>query len=156
MRPTAKCRRSWHHRAALAGVAVVLASACADAPSVAGADGVRAVRAALDSSVAAWNRGDLEGHVAVYADSAVFRPEGPARGRVQARQNFARFFAEAATRPRLALDSLTVTGLGSDHVLATGQYVLNGGRVDVPRRGWFTEIWGRTPARWRILLDHSS
>ncbi len=120
------------------------------------AGAVAAVRAALDTSVAAWNRGDLDGHVAVYADSAVFRPSGEARGPIQARRNFVQFFARPTERPRLTLDSLVVSTMGADHVLATGQYVLTGGTVAVPRRGWFTEVWARTPQGWRIILDHSS
>jgi hypothetical protein len=42
------------------------------------------VRAALDSSVAAWNRGDIDAHVVVYADSAVLLPATGGRGPAQA------------------------------------------------------------------------
>jgi len=120
------------------------------------ADAGSEVRAALDSSVDAWNHGDLEGHVAVYADSAVFRPGGGERGRVQARRTFAPFFANPRARPRLALDNLAVSAMSAEYVLATGQYVLTGDTVTVSRRGWFTEVWVRTPQGWRIILDHLS
>lgn len=133
-----------------------LVSACSRPDRTDPAAARAAVRAALDTSVAAWNRGDLDAHVAIYADSAVFRPSGGARGPTQARRAFAGFFAVPARRPALALDSLTVVALGADHVLATGQYVLTGGVVPGARRGWFTEVWTRTAAGWRIVLDHST
>ena len=146
-------------QAVAALLALPLTSACTAPQSaeraVAG-DGPSAVRAALDTSVAAWNRGDLDAHVLVYADTARLLPGAPGRGRAQARRTLEPFFAVPAERPQLALDSLRVAPLGPGHVLATGQYVLQGGTVVGPRRGWFTEVWGRTPAGWRIIHDHSS
>ena len=136
-----------------------LLTACGAPPAVehaARGAGIGAVRAALDTSVLMWNRGDLDAHVAVYADSALLLPGVEARGRVQARRTLASYFADPIARPRLALDSLRLAPLGSGYVLATGQYVLEGGTVSGPRRGWFTEVWGRTPDGWRIIHDHSS
>ena len=115
------------------------------------------VRVALDSSVAAWNRGDLTAHVSIYADSAVLLPGTDGRGPTQARRTLERFFVVPAERPVLALDSIQLTLLGDAHVLVRGQYVLQGGRVHgTPRRGWFTEVWALTAAGWRIIHDHSS
>lgn len=146
-------------RAATVVAATRLLTACAAPPAAERApveDGLTAVRAALDTSVVAWNRGDLDAHVVVYADSARLLPGAPGHGRAQARRTLAPFFAVPAARPRLALDSLRLAPLGSGHVLATGQYVLQGGTVVGPRRGWFTEVWGRTSAGWRIIHDHTS
>jgi ketosteroid isomerase-like protein len=54
----------------------------------------------------------------------------------------------------LTYDHLEVRPLGPDHALATGQYILSGaGKPD--RTGWFTTIWERTPAGWRMIHDHS-
>jgi uncharacterized protein (TIGR02246 family) len=136
---------------------LLLLAACRSAPDDARITSVSDVRAALDTSVAAWNRGDLAAHVAIYADSAVLLPATEGRGPAQARRTLERFFAVVAERPVLALDSLQLEALGDAHVLVRGQYVLHGGRVDdTPRRGWFTEVWAHTTQGWRIIHDHSS
>jgi hypothetical protein len=39
--------------------------------------------------------------------------------------------------------------------IVTGKYILTG--AGLPNRtGWFTTIWVRTPAGWRMVHDHSS
>jgi len=54
----------------------------------------------------------------------------------------------------LHYEHLEIRPLGPDHALVTGQYVLSGaGRPD--RTGWFTTIWTRTPAGWRMIHDHA-
>ena len=144
-------------RVAITLVLLFALVACSSTREAAGIANVRDVRAALDTSVAAWNRGDLVAHVAIYADSAVLVPATEARGPTQARRTLERFFRAPQDRPVLALDSLQLQALGDAYVLARGQYVLAGGRVDdVPRRGWFTEVWAHTAQGWRIIHDHSS
>ena len=139
------------------GATLLLLAACRSARDDASRTSVRDVHAALDTSVVAWNRGDLAAHVAIYDDSAVLVPATEGRGPAQARRTLERFFVGAAERPVLALDSLQLQALGDAHVLVHGQYVLQGGRVDgTPRRGWFTEVWAHTTHGWRIIHDHSS
>lgn len=139
------------------GATLLAFAACRSARDDTKVSGMRDVRAALDTSVAAWNRGDLEAHVAIYADSAVLLPATEGRGPAQAKRTLERFFVVAAERPALALDSVHLQSLGDSHVLVRGQYVLQGGRVDgMPRRGWFTEVWAKTTHGWRIIHDHSS
>ena len=146
-----------HGRCPSLCLTLLLLTACSPTRDGGTPAGARAVRAALDTSVAAWNRGDLTAHVAIYADSAVLLPATEGRGPAQARRTLERFFVVPAERPVLALDSLQLTPLGDAHVLVRGQYVLQGGRVDgTPRRGWFTEVWAQTAAGWRIIHDHSS
>lgn len=114
-------------------------------------DGVAAVRAALTASVAAWNRGDLEAHVAVYAESASVGPPFTRDGRARARANLAPFFAPA--RRTLGIDSLSFVSLTGGHGVASGRYTLVGGERG--RSGWFTEAWANTPQGWRIVHEHS-
>lgn len=55
----------------------------------------------------------------------------------------------------LNYEHLEIRPLGSNHALATGEYVLtSAGRPD--RTGWFTTIWVRTARGWRMTHDHSS
>ena len=116
------------------------------------------VRAALARSAEAWNRDDLDGHVAVYADSAtVMSPTGPVRaGPSQAREHFARYFSpEGRALQHLRLERVEVRPLGLDHALVTGRYVLSGGGLP-ERAGWFSLTWARTAEGWRIVHDHAN
>jgi ketosteroid isomerase-like protein len=116
-----------------------------------------AIRAMFDTTVAGWNRGELPIYLSAYTDSATaMGSTGPVRGANaigdQMRSGFWR-----TGRPAQALhyEHLEIRPLGPDNALATGQYVLRG--ADRPdRTGWFSTIWERTPAGWRMIHDHSS
>ena len=116
------------------------------------------VRAALARSAEAWNRDNLDEHVAVYADSAtVMSPAGPLRtGPARARKHFARYFSpEGRALQHLRLEHVEVRPLGLDHALVTGRYVLSGGGRP-ERAGWFSLTWARTADGWRIVHDHAN
>jgi uncharacterized protein (TIGR02246 family) len=115
------------------------------------------ITAALQQSAAAWNRGDLEGHIAPYADSASFMTaNGPLRGRDLIRDALRRsYWQDGRSLQSLSFDHLDVRPLGLDYALVTGRFVLSGGGKE-ERSGWFSLTWTRTPAGWRILHDHSS
>ena len=116
-----------------------------------------AITAVFDTTTAGWNRGDLAAYLSAYTDSATaMGANGPVRG-VNAIGDQMRAGYWKTGRPIQALhyEHLEIRPLGPDHALATGQYVLSGGgRPD--RTGWFTTIWARTPAGWRMVHDHSS
>ena len=116
-----------------------------------------AIKAVFDTTTAGWNRGELAVYLSAYTDSATaMGANGPERG-VNAIGDQMRAGYWKAGRPAQALhyEHLEIRPLGPDHALATGQYVLSGGgRPD--RTGWFTTIWLRTPAGWRMVHDHSS
>jgi ketosteroid isomerase-like protein len=107
-------------------------------------------------TAAAWNRGDLAGHVAAYADSAVFMAPGPVVGREKIQASLARsFWREGRPAYTLRYEDVSLRPLGRDHALMTGRFVLSGG--DRPERsGWFSLVWERTAEGWRIIHDHSS
>jgi uncharacterized protein (TIGR02246 family) len=116
-----------------------------------------AIRAVFDTTTAGWNRGELAVYLSAYIDSATaMGSNGPERG-VNAIGDQMRAGYWKTGRPAQALhyEHLEIRPLGPDQALATGQYVLSGGgRPD--RTGWFTTIWIRTPAGWRMVHDHSS
>ncbi len=140
-------------------VMTLLAAACARPPAVSGPapdDAAAGIRAVLDSTAAGWNRGDLSRYLWAYADSATaMGAQGPERGvdaiEAQMRRGFWR-----TGRPLQVLhyEHVEVRPLGADHALVTGQYVLTGGG-QAQRTGWFTTVWARTPAGWRMIHDHS-
>jgi len=116
-----------------------------------------AIKAVFDTTTAGWNRGELPVYLSAYTDSATaMGSNGPERG-VNAIGDQMRAGYWKTGRPAQALhyEHLEIRPLGPDQALATGQYVLSGGgRPD--RTGWFTTIWLRTPAGWRMVHDHSS
>lgn len=148
-------------RRLLATVALLLAAACSTrpVPDVAGdrAAAEGELRAALAASAEGWNRGDLEAHLAPYADSATFMTaSGPARGKARTRELLQRaYWADGRPAQTLGFSELEVRALGPGHALVLGRFRLSGG--DRPEAtGRFSLVWARTPDGWRIVHDHSS
>ena len=110
------------------------------------------VRSAENAATDAWNRGDLEAHVAIYADTGTGGPPIAPGGRSRARAALAAYFTRA--HPTLRLDSLRVSALGPAYVLSSGRWTLSEGTS--VRTGWFTHVWARLPVGWRIVYEHSS
>lgn len=141
-------------------IALALA-ACASQTSMrtvpASAADEAAIRAVLDTTAAGWNRGELPVYLSAYIPSATaMGSTGLMRG-VDAIGDQMRAGYWKAGRPAQVLryDHFEARPLGPDHALVTGQYILSSaGRPD--RTGWFTTIWVRTPAGWRMEHDHSS
>jgi uncharacterized protein (TIGR02246 family) len=135
------------------------AAACAPQPSSLGvtpATDVAAIRAVFDTTAVGWNRGDLSAYLYAYAPSATTMGRtGLVRGPdAIGDQMRAGFWKNGRPDQLLSYDHLEIRPLGPNHVLATGQYILTGaGKPD--RTGWFTTIWERTPAGWRMIHDHS-
>jgi len=115
------------------------------------------VRRKLQSTADAWNRADLAGHVASYADSAAFMTgRGPMIGRDKIETSLRRgFWRDGKPVQTLRYEHVSVRALGREHALVTGRFVLTGGgREDAS--GWFTLVWERGPQGWQEIHDHSS
>lgn len=116
-----------------------------------------AIKAMLDTSAAGWNRAELPVYLSAYVDSATaMGSTGLVRGvkgiEGQMRAGFWRTGRPAQT---LTYDHLEIRPIGPNQAIVTGQYILTG--AGLPNRtGWFTTIWIRTPAGWRMVHDHSS
>lgn len=115
------------------------------------------ITAAFEASADAWNNADINGHVAMYADSAAFMTgNGPAIGRERTAELLeGAYFQHGAPTQQLSFTDLTIRMLGDDHALATGHFILSGGGLD-DNTGWFTTIWERSEQGWMIIHDHSS
>jgi len=121
-------------------------------------DSVEAIiTSTLQASADAWNNADINGHVAMYADSAAFMTgNGPAIGRERTAALLEQaYFQDGAPAQQLSFAHLTIRMLGQDHAMAIGHFILSGGGID-DNTGWFTTIWQRTELRWEIIHDHSS
>lgn len=114
------------------------------------------ITAALHDSADGWNRGDLEAFVATYDEAATYiGSEGPI-GLEKLRGYYEdKYFTGGEPDQQLRFEAIEVSSIESDHALVVGRWVLSGGGQE-ERRGWFTLLWRRTGAGWRIIHDHSS
>jgi len=115
------------------------------------------IRRRLDDSVAAFNRGDLPGHLAIYAEDVNFMTKnGPRPGIAPIEKAFREaYFRDGKPKQQLRFEQLAVRHPTSDVALATARFVLSGGEAE-DQTGWFTLVWVRRPAGWRAVHDHSS
>jgi ketosteroid isomerase-like protein len=139
---------------ALASAAVLYAgSSVAQGPDVT----EREIQTLLDESAASWNRGDLDGHLADNADSISFMTRsGPVVGKSKTADALRRsFFKDGKPIQQLRFEQVTIRRLGAGHALVVGRFILDGGGQP-ERSGWFSTIWERQAAGWRVIHDHSS
>ncbi|MFW6088651.1 MAG: YybH family protein [Gemmatimonadota bacterium] len=118
----------------------------------------RSIEAMLHGSADAWNRGDLDGFVASYADGAstsLMTDEGPVVGRETIRGLYAPRFEPGATRDTLRFEDLDVRPLPPLIGIVTGRYVFERGGT-VAESGWFSVVVRRAGDGWRIVHGHSS
>lgn len=116
-----------------------------------------AIRQALEESAAAFNRGDLRGHLAIYDESVQFMTkDGPRPGIAPIEEAFRqRYFRGGQPIQQLSYASLAVRRLADDVAIATARWALTGGEKP-EQSGWYTLVLVRTPAGWRAVHDHSS
>jgi ketosteroid isomerase-like protein len=146
---------TWSRRTWVLGSVAVLHAGSALAQ---GADVTeREIRPLLDQSAAAWNRGDLDGHLADNADSISFMTRsGPIVGKSKTADALRRsFFKDGKPIQQLRFERVTIRRLGDDHALVVGRFILDGGGQP-EHSGWFSTIWERQAAGWRVIHDHSS
>ncbi len=115
------------------------------------------IRAMVQASMESFNRGDLRGHLAIYDATITFMTvDGPRPGIAPIEASFKEaYFRDGLPKQQLHFEQLAARPLGSDAALATGKYVLSGGE-EKDQSGWFTIVWSRTPAGWRVIHDHSN
>ena len=138
-------------------IAGCLSAPVGTAPAPEGRAMEQELRTDMERSAAAWNAGDIAGHVSMYADSATMMVKaGPRGGREVIRGMLERsFWKDGKPYQQLQFSELAVTPLGREYAMMTGAFALSGG--DRPEAtGRFTLVWHKTSARWRIIHDHSS
>jgi ketosteroid isomerase-like protein len=115
------------------------------------------IRRSLAASTAAFNRGDLPGHLAIYDPGVTFMTkDGPRPGVEPIEKAFREsYFRDGKAIQQLRFEELAIRPPGTDVALATARWTLSGG--DKPdRSGWFTLVLQRDAAGWRAVHDHSS
>ena len=137
--------------------AAVLLLACTGAARADWAADEAAIRRSLEDSAAAFNRGDLAGHLAIYDATVEFMTkDGPRPGIAPIEKAFReRYFRDGRPIQALGYDRLALRRLTDDAAIATARWSLTGGGL-APQSGWYTLVFLRTPAGWRAVHDHSS
>ena len=115
------------------------------------------IRAALQASSDAWNRGDLKGHLAIYAEDVTsIGAAGPRHGVARIEESFSKkYFKDGRPKQTLGFSEITLRPLGKDATLAIGRWTLSGGG-EPEQTGWFSLVWQRTAQGWKVVHDHSS
>lgn len=114
------------------------------------------IRRALDVTAAGWNAGNLDQYLSMYDPSVVSNGASGFVNGVEGVRSVMQsgFWKTGRPLQQLSYDHLNVRVLDRDYAIVTGQYVLTG--ADRPQRtGWFTTVWKRTAAGWRMIHDHS-
>jgi ketosteroid isomerase-like protein len=137
-------------------VALMLLPVIATAATRVSAKDLAAIRAVLDAQAAAWNRGDIDGYMAGYAqsDETMFVGTDVTRGWTKVRDRYKAKYDSRAKMGTLVFSDLDLRPAGSDDVVVTGAWKLTRD-ADSPH-GRFTLIFHRRPEGWRIVYDHSS
>lgn len=133
----------------------LLLSACASA-ALQPADQAQML-ASLQASAAAWNRGDLPGHLAIYAAAVTaMTKNGPRPGVAAIETSFrATYFRDGQPKQQLRMEQVALRPLADGAALMTGRFVLHGG-AEAEQSGWFTLVWVRSATGWQVVHDHSS
>lgn len=113
--------------------------------------------ASLQASADAWNRGDLPGHLAIYDETVTTMTKSGPRPTVAAIESAFRstYFNGDKPKQNLHMESVAIRPLSRDSALMTGRFILSGGAL-AEQSGWFTLVWVRTAAGWKVVHDHSS
>jgi uncharacterized protein (TIGR02246 family) len=115
------------------------------------------IRAVLDQQAADWNRGDIPAYMKGYAPDTKFVGAAVSRGAAAVQARYEKTYSDRAKMGRLTFSDIEIEMLGPDHASVIGRWKLDrtaeaGGNVG----GLFTLVFRRTPAGWRIILDHTS
>jgi uncharacterized protein (TIGR02246 family) len=112
----------------------------------------------LETSAAAWNRGDLDAFLSDYQDApstTYVGSRGILAGIDEIRDNYASRFGPGAERDSLTFESIQVRTLTPMIGIVTARWVLHEDGV-TQAAGPFTLVMRRTRAGWKITHDHSS
>ena len=116
-----------------------------------------AVRALLDTQVAAWNRGSVEGFMEGYWKSertTFVSSNGITRGWQQLLDRYHKNYPDRSAMGTLAFTDLEITMLSRDAASIVGRWQLK--REKDQPGGVFTLLARRMPEGWKIVLDHTS
>lgn len=114
------------------------------------------LRELLDRQVAAWNKGDVDGFMEGYwnsAETSFSGTSGVTRGWQGLHDRYKRNYPDRAAMGKLTFGKIEVTPLCADAAMILGEWHLE--REQKPVGGVFTLVARKFPEGWRIIHDHT-
>jgi uncharacterized protein (TIGR02246 family) len=142
-------------RSGILGLVLAAAVGCG-AHHFSGQD-IEAIERLLDRQRQAWNRGDLRGFMAGYAqgEGLTFASGGDVeRGWADTLARYQRRYPDRGTMGTLAFHIEEIRPLSADSAIVLGRFVLT--QTPAAGDGVFTLIVRRRAEGWRIVHDHTS
>ena len=133
--------------------------------AMAAGDEAAAIRQAMTTQQAAWNRGDVEAFMQTYKDApdTTFVGSAVRKGYRTILESYRRHYATRAQMGRLSFSEVDVRLLpGTDGEV---RYAVVTGRFHLERKahgevaqddGIYSLLWEKTAAGWKIILDHTT
>ncbi|MGA9997948.1 MAG: DUF4440 domain-containing protein [Pyrinomonadaceae bacterium] len=118
---------------------------------------INEIRTVMETQVAAWNRGDIDGFMDGYARSneTVFvSGDNVTRGWQTVLDRYKKGYDSREKMGTLSFSDLEITPLSKDSAVVLGSWKLTRAK-DTPH-GRFTLIFRKTAQGWRIVHDHTS
>lgn len=141
-------------RPAVATCAVVALMMAACQPSSDPQADEGAIRKVMDEQEAAWDRGDIRGYMAGYAEDVCFiGRRGRTCGKEAVTLNYEKSYPDKAAMGDLHFALHEVLPAGGEHAWVTGTWELF--RAADTLSGGFSLLWRKGPDGWLILRDHS-
>lgn len=142
-------------------LAALLLGGCASAQPAAqrGADDAQAaIQQELNAMLAAWNRNDLDAHMAPYAETASWTTStGLLHGKAAIRATLVRSFQRGDDLlGELSFGQSEFRRLSADVMMTNGSFRVGGLPSGKDINGQSTLIWQRIGGKWQIVHDHSS
>ena len=115
------------------------------------------IKAVLYKQQAAWNRGDTETFLQGYDAKTVFVGDKITRGLDEVRVRYQTHYPTVASMGHLTFSDIEVHLIGIDSAYVIGHWHLDrkpddGGDAG----GFFSLIFRKTAAGWKIIVDHTS
>jgi hypothetical protein len=117
------------------------------------------IRAVLDRQAADWNRGDVRAFMQGYDDSeeTTYIGKTVVKGYQRVLQRYLQAYPSPESMGTLSFSDIEIRPLGREHASAVGRFHLRrAGTAGGDATGIFSLILRRTPAGWKIILDHTS
>jgi ketosteroid isomerase-like protein len=111
----------------------------------------------MDAAALDWNKGNLDGYMALYDTSATMMTLSGRIGLDGIRAVFVKYyFVGKMPKQQLSYNNYQLTFLGENYALLTGRFVLQANGKDLPERtGIFSLVLVHRGDGWKIMHDHS-
>lgn len=119
----------------------------------------QAIRRVLDDQVQAWSHGDIDAFMNGYEDSpnTLFIGKTVQRGYDAVRSRYHAQYPTPEKMGKLTFSDLSVNLLDADNASVTGAFhLVRAASAGGNASGVFSLLFRRTPAGWKIVLDHTS